>query len=355
MGLPKITINFFSKLIARAKRSAAGTVVLILKDDVQTATTVTYKGVGDIVTTEWSPENLDIINKTMLGEPGKLIIEVVPVATVDYATVLARLVNKKFDYLAIPGIETLKVTDIVTWIKAQRDTGKKKFKAVLPNATSADHEGIINFTTAGITVAGAPYTTSEYTARVAGALAGLPFSRSATYLVFPEVDSITEIADPDVAVDNGELILINDGEKIKIGRGVNSLKTIAPGSGKSEEFKSIRIVETMDLIREEIYTNFSDNYVGQVPNIYDNQVLFISDINTSFKELGELELLDPDFESLVTVDVVAQREAHELNGTDTSTWDDDKVRNTSYKRNVFLAGKIRMVDTMEDLQFNIEI
>src|SRR5699024_288861 len=131
--------------------------------------------------------------------------------------------------------------------------------------------------TDGIEVNGKTYSASEYTGRIAGAVAALPFTRSFTYYKFPEIESITESATPDVDIDNGELILINDGKDIKVGRGVNSLTTTSVE--KAEDFKSIRFVEVIDLIRDDIRTTFNDEYVGKVNNTYDNQVLFITSIN----------------------------------------------------------------------------
>lgn len=53
----------------------------------------------------------------------------------------------KFNYLAIPTVETdQKAQEVATWVKTMRDVKKKKIKAVLPN-TAADNEGIINYTT----------------------------------------------------------------------------------------------------------------------------------------------------------------------------------------------------------------
>ena len=70
--------------------------------------------------------------------------------------------------------------------------------------------------------------------------------------------------------------------------------------------------------------------------------------------MGE-EILDPSFENRSHINLAAQRLAWEKIGTDTSEWDDDKVRKMSFKRNVFLAAKIKIVDAMEDLSFDIAI
>lgn len=352
MGLPKININFFGKLQAKAKRNPAGVVALILEDDTQTGASFVYK--KDDEPEGWTPENLGYIELAFEGGPREVIVERVDATPDSYRDALNQLKNKRFNYLAIPGIEEAKTDEIVTWIKFKRLIDRKKYKAVLPN-TDADDESIVNFTAKEIKVGDKEYTTGEYAVRIAGILAGLPFNRSATYYVLDEVDSIHEIDDPDAAVNRGELILINDGENIKIGRGVNSLTTIKPEDRKSTEFKSIRVVDIMDMIHDEIYDNFINHYVGKVPNIYDNQVLFLNEVNRGFKELAGLELLDPNSQNEAWIDVDAQREEWESNGTDTSDWDDQKVKEMSFKRHMFLSGKIRIVDTIEDLDFNIEV
>lgn len=352
MGLPQINIEFIGKAITAIKRSQLGIVALILKDGTQTADTVIYKGVEEIDAKEWSPENLDYIQKTFAGTPSKIIIERLEVGAVDYNEALKRLNNKRFNYLAIPEIEPADTTLIATWIKSKRDIEKKTFKVVLPDAKE-DHEGIINFTTKGIVVGEKEYTTAEYTARIAGIMAGLPFTRSSTYFELNEVDSITEIEEPDEAVDMGELILINDGENIKIGRGVNSMTTTT--GSKTEDFESIRVVEVMDMVKDDIRTTFDKFYVGKLNNIYDNQVLFITSVNAYFAGLSDDEILDPNAENKATVNVRLQRLAWEEIGTDTTDWDDQKVKETSFKKNVFLAGKIKIVDAMEDLDFDISI
>ena len=352
MGLPQIIIDFNGKAVTAIKRSQLGIVALILKDDVQTADTVTYKSIEDVPTEAWAPESLDYIQLAFMGTPSKIIIERLPTTAIDYNAALTRLNNKRFNYLAIPGIEDKDTTTIATWIKTKRDNNKKTFKAILPNS-EADHEGIINFTTTGIKVGEKVYTTAEYTARIAGILAGLPFTRSSTYYELNEIDTITEIEDPDAAVDKGELILINDGENIKIGRGVNSLTTTT--GKKTEDFKSIRVMEVQDLIKDDIRTTFDKNYIGKHNNIYDNQVLFIRSINAYYDGLEGEEILDPNFDNKAEIDVRKQRLAWEGIGRDTSEWDDQKVKEMSFKKNVFLARNIKIVDAIEDLDMDIAI
>ncbi|MEH7389653.1 phage tail sheath C-terminal domain-containing protein [Bacillus sp. JJ1474] len=352
MGLPEINIEFKGKAVSAISRSALGIVALILKDDKGTFDSKEYRDISDLVEADWSADNVDYIKKTLDGTPSKVIVERLDADALNYTEALARLNSKKWNYLAIPGIAALEVSDIVSWIKSKRDNDKKTFKAVLPNI-EADHEGVINFTTENIVVAGKTYSASEYTARIAGILAGLPFTRSATYYVLPEVEAITEAADPNAAIDAGELILVNDGDKFKIGRGVNSLTSTT--IEKTEDFKKIKILEVMDMVLDDIRDTFNNQYVGKVPNTYDNQVLFFTSVNAYFKTLAGDDILDPSFENRATVNVEAQRLAWESIGTETTDWDDQKVKNMSFKSKVFAAGNIKIIDAMEDLDFQIAI
>jgi hypothetical protein len=352
MGLPEINIEFKGKAVSAIYRSAMGIVALILKDDTGAFDSKEYRDISELVETDWSAENVDYIKKTLLGTPSKVIVERIGAEALNYTEALTRLNSKKWNYLAIPAIAALDVSDVVSWIKSKRDNDKKTFKAVLPNI-DADHEGVINFTTENIVVGEKTYSASEYTARIAGILAGLPFTRSATYFVLPEVEAITEAADPNAAIDAGELILVNDGDKFKIGRGVNSLTTTT--IEKTEDFKKIKILEVMDMVLDDIRDTFNNQYVGKVPNTYDNQVLFFTSVNAYFKGLAGDEILDPSFENRATVNVDAQRLAWESIGTDTTDWDEQKVKEMSFKSKVFAAGRVKIVDAMEDLDFQIAI
>lgn len=351
MGLPEISILFSSLAVSAIQRSQRGIVSLILKDETGTFDTKEYKDETEVKSSDWTATNLQYIKDAFLGTPSKVIVERIATAATDYSAALTRLKDKRWNYLAIPGIVAADVAAISAQIKTWRDVNKKTFKAVLPNV-EADHEGIINFTTEGIKVGGNTYSASQYTARIAGILAGLSLTRSSTYFVLPEVEAITETETPDEDIDAGKLILINDGEKIKIARGVNSLTTAT--TPKGPDWKKIKIIEGHDIVQEDITRTFNDEYVGKVVNTYDNQVLFITAVNAYLRGLSG-DVLDPAAENKVGVDVEAQRLAWESIGTDTSTWDDQKVKESSFQSDVFLGGSLKFVDAVEDLQMKIHV
>jgi len=350
MGLPEINITFSSLAVSAIQRSQRGIVALVLQDDTGDFDTKEYRSVSDVDPDDWTAENYNYIRMAFLGTPSKVIVERLDTEETNYSSALARLGSKRWNYLAIPGIQSGEAADVASQIKRWR-AGGKTFKAVLPHV-DADHEGIINLATEDIVIGNKTYSASEYTARIAGLLAGLPLTRSSTYYVLPEVESITESEDPDADIDAGKLILINDDGTIKIARGVNSLTTVS--TGKSPDWKKIKIIEGMDLIRDDITRTFANEYIGKVLNSYDNQALLIAAINAYLRGL-EGDVLDPNGENTVTVDVEAQRRAWESIGTDTSGWDDETVKKNSFGSKVFLAGRIKLLDAVEDLDFKITV
>lgn len=347
MGLPNINIVFKTKGVTAIKRSERGIVALIIKDDTEGGKELeVFKSVVDVDFTQFTPSNYDYIKLIYEGAPSKLIVVRLGTATVDYAEALKVLVNLKWNYLTIPNIDTSNLTVVSAWIKEQRSK-QKTFKAILPNCIG-DHEAIINFTTDKITstLSKTVFTTSEYCARIAGVLAGLTLARSSTYFVFSDIVSADVPNDPNERINKGELIIAFDSENYKIGRGVNSLTSFT--TEKGEEFSKIKIMEGVDLYNDDIRSTFEDFYIGKYRNDYDNKQAFVAAVNAYNKEL-EGDVLDQSYDNKTVVDIEAQRLYLESKGIDTSSMDDAAIAKANTGSNVFVAGKIKFVDAMEDL------
>lgn len=350
MGLPEIVIDFKTKATTAIQRSERGIVALIIADDTGAFDTKEYTEAIS-TSTDWTVDNIALINLAFLGKPNKVIVERVPTVTPDYSATLTRLQTKKFNYLAAPQASIADKTIIADWIKACRDTNKS-YKAVLGDE-AGDHEGIINFTTNDIKTKDKTFTTEEYTVRIAGILAGLPLDRSSTYFVLSDVTSVEEKASPNTNIDNGELIIINDGEKNKIARGINSLKTLE--DEKSEDMKKIKIIEGMDLILDDILTNFNDNYVGKVINSYDNKQLFIASVNSYFLQLVKDSVLDKSFNNAASIDVEEHIKLLVSQGVDVSVLAEIDIKKANTGSKVYTIANVKFVDAIEDLQFIINM
>ena len=357
MGLPQIIIELKRKASTIIQRSSRGIVVLLLKDDTNVNfTKQVYKSVYDdgIAATNWTADNIDYIKKAFEGKPSTVICERIGAtdkeSTYTLKAALDRLESTRFNYLAMPQADTDDATAITEWVDKMRSDKKKSVKAVLAN-TAADSYGIINFTTSNIAVGGKVYTTAEYTARLAGVFAGLSLDRSATYYVLNEVDSIAEPENPDELIDKGELVLINDGEKIKIGRAVNS--KVKVDEGDISDMKKIKIIEGMDMLKDDIMSTFADNYVGKVSNSYDNKVAFCAAVNAYFKDITKEGVLYDQYDNSVSVDVSAQEKYLKEQGIDTSTYTEEQIKNANTGAKVFVSGGVQFQDAMEDLQLSL--
>jgi len=348
MGLPQIIIQFKTLAETLVSRSERGIVAVILKDNTSSFDTKTYTKESEIVKSHYTATNLAFLSQVFLGNPSAVIVERISTdGNID--TSLQRLKNKKWNWLTVPSVQSGETGSIADWIREQRSTYHKTFKAVLPE-TAADSEGVVNFATDGIKVGSKTYTAAEYCPRIAGILAGLPLNRSATYFSLPEVEAITESDSPDADIDAGRLILINDGTKIKIARAVNSLATLTETSG--EDFKKIKIVEAADMIRDDIRSTFEDEFIGKIENSYDNKIIFLAAVNKYLKDLAGSGVLYDKFDNKAEIDVDATSDW--LRQTrDISLWDEERIKTANTGTNVFVKANIQIQDAMEDLKFTI--
>lgn len=349
MGQPVIDISFITTTDTTLRSSGSGIVGLILADDTKEDTTYIYKKATGVVKSHWSTQNLGYIDLAFQGSPKQVIVERVSTTEPNYENAIKRMKQKKVNFLAIPGLSDDSKSDVVKLLKAMRKE-KCTIKSVLAN-TAADDEGVINFCSENIKVKDrtTAYSAQEYTAKVAGCLAGLPLDRSATYYILSDVESFTESTDPDDDADAGKLILLNDGENIKFGRAVTSLTTVS--DGKSKDLKKIKIITGADMMVDDIRKAFEEQYIG-INNSYDNKVVFMNAIKEYFKKLVRYGVLDDTYEHTVELDVEA---ISEHLGDAAAEMSNDEIKRANTGSYIFLKASVKFSDAIEDLKFVIQM
>ena len=360
MGLPSINIEFKTTGITAIKRGDRGVVAIVLVDENSNGLH-TILGISDIPS-DLTADNKKVIERALIGgiNPPKKIVLYVLNATamleeVDYTEAFNVLETIKFDYITFqPDIDSGDCTKVTTWIKKCRDNMNKKIKAVLPNH-KADYDGVINFTTETITVGEETYTTGEYCSRIAGLLAGTPLTISATYQPLPEVTDVTRLSkeDMDSKIEAGELILFNDGEKVKIARAVNSFTTTTQDKG--EDYQKIKFVDTIDLIGTDIRKTAEDSYIGKYANSYDNKCLLIMAINGYFDQLVLDGLLDKNSVNACMIDLESQRAYLKSIGVDVEPLNDEQIKVANTKDKVFLGANIKVLDAIEEINLKVTV
>lgn len=358
MGLPEITINFYKKSQSVIKRSSRGIVCIIVNDQTKEQAVTPISGYMDIVAEDWNEKTLQYLKMVFKGMPGGVIAvraEVLEDA-VNLKSTLELIRYVDFDYLCFPDYQSADGEIIKAFLLDIRAAGKKG-KAVLPNY-KADTSAIINFTTSGISMKWDDEetiiepTTAEYCCRIAGICAGIPLTRSVTFYVLDELLDIKQVENPGALVDGGELIIIYDGEKFKIARGVNSL--LQTSENEPEDFKKIKIREGADIIRHDIYQTFHDDYVGKLNNTYDNKQAFIGAVNSYFAELSDV-ILDKNEENYADLDVEKIREVMRKADMDVDAMTQQQIRESGTGAHLYITGKIKFLDAMEDLVMNLEM
>lgn len=359
MGLPNINISFKELALTAKERSARGIVSLVLRD--KAALGFTEINEATDLPQDLSEGNKKLVNLALIGNinaPNEVMIYVLNEAgesvneNSDIQSALDYLETKEFNYICMPAA-TVEEKDIIkAWINKLREVDRVKVKAVLANM-NADYEGVVNFTSDSIKLEGESFDTGAFTARVSGLIAGTPLSQSITYTKLDEVVDIPKMTrqEAEEKIDSGELILIKEAGAIRIARGVNSLKSTTPNKG--EIFQKIKIVDTLDIIHNDIKKVIIDEYIGRVTNNYDNKCLLVVAIKEYLEELEKEQLLMPS--SIVDIDMEAQKAYLKSKDINISNMSDQEIKEANTGSNVFLKAKIKALDAMEDVDLAIEI
>ena len=328
-------------------------IAMIIKDAVPAVNPVVCASAIDVPTTlsEKTQEQIKLALRGYVNAPAKVIAYIIPAEAENYNEALEYFKTVRFDYLVAPSVETDAQTDtIISYIKSER-TERKLIKAVLPN-TEADAEGVINYTTEKVFIDAKEYTTEEYCSRIAGIIAGTPLSISCTYAPLPELTDCSRLtkSEMDEAVDAGKLIVWWDGEKVKTARGVNSLTTLT--SEKNSQFQKIKIVDTMDMIANDIRMTCEDNYLGKYANTYDNKCLLLSAVGNYLNQLVAENILSS---YTIEIDIDANRSYLKGKGINVDEMSDDEIKVANTGSYVYMKATLSILDAIEDIVLPISI
>ncbi len=364
--MPSIDVIFkqlAGSLIERSERSIA---ILIVKDD--TDKSFYYRMYKDATAVDddsekFTAQNLQAIKDVLTFPVSKLYVYRID-ATGGLIGNALKLIQRyvKTGWITIANGTEDEFESLTSWIKA-REKEHKSYKAVVYNVATTDCKHIVNFCNEKVTFADERGEADgvNYCPSLIGILSSCNIQRGSTYYICSNLSGVQEYEpeestgdveeDRNTALGTGKFILFNDDEVIRIARGINSMTT-TDGINNTEDMKWIEIVETMDLISDDISSVFKETYLGNYKNNYDNQVIFISAVNAYLKELANDYVLDNNYNNKVDVDVESQRNAWlGVAKEEAADWDEQTVKNNTFKRTVFLKGDIKILNAMEDLQF----
>ncbi len=360
--MPKIEVTFQQKATSLISRSERGVAILLIRDD--TNKTFTHKQYTDLSAldadkTLYTADNYNAISDMLSFAPYQSHVFRLD-TTGTLADALAEVGHTvKTGWLAIAGQNADDGAALASWVKAQAAKAKS-YKCIVHNVTPLpDDMHVVHFANEKVTFTDerGEQGGEAYLPSLLAILAVCNVERGCTNYLCSNLASVQEVEDNDAAVGAGKFILYIDEEgAVRIGQGINSLTTL-DGNTKTEDMQFIETVEAMDMMRDDITSTFRSTYLGNYRNTRDNQMLFIAALNSSyFRQLMRENILDPDYANAASIDVEAQRAAWVASGkAEAADWDDDTVKATPFKRTVYLRGDVKILGSMTDLIFPINL
>lgn len=226
----------------------------------------------------------------------------------DYMAALAAFEGQEFHVLTLDGVTDAALrSSVVAWVKRVRSEGKGVIATL--GGTAADdtatdavskavsrsagfnHEGIVNVGS-GAFLADKEYSSAQVAAWAAGLIAGQSLSQSTTYAESP-FDDVTRRwtrSEQEQAIRGGVFLLIHDGRRVKVLRGMNSLVTLQLGQNKS--WKKIRTIRVMDAINSDLQRTAEDVYIGKVNNTEEGRLALIGACKEYLRTLAQSNVIE---------------------------------------------------------------
>lgn len=211
------------------------------------------------------------------------------ITNTNYVNAMAAFEARQFNLFALDGIsDSALQVSVKSWVERLRNEGKG-IMAVLggsatddqdvaqgnTRSTTMNHEGIVNVITSA-KLAGVWYSSAQIAPYIAGLIGGQRLSESITYAVCPFEDVAPRLTNSEVetALQAGSLVLVHDGEKVKVEQGLNTLTSLR--QGQNRQWRKVRAIRVMDAINADLLKTASDNYIGKVNNNDDGKVALIN-------------------------------------------------------------------------------
>lgn len=214
------------------------------------------------------------------------------ITNADYIAATEVFETQDFHVLTLDGVSDASLrTSVVAWVKRVREEGKgimavfggtkaddtssDAVSKSIVRSVAADFEGIVNVGT-GAKMNDKEYSSAQVAAWVAGLIAGQTLKESTTYAPAP-FDDVTRRwtrSEQEEGVRNGVFLLVHDGRKVKVLRGVNTLITTRDGLNKG--WRKIRKIRVIDQINSDLQKLAEDHYIGKVNNTAEGRLALIA-------------------------------------------------------------------------------
>lgn len=311
---PGLYANFVESAVRQISGGQRGTVAIPLKSSTGGTATAkkfyTVTGESEAIAL-FGANNIQSIKFALQAGAKEVLVYTMPAtpAAQDYVDMRKEFDTRPFNVFVYDGaVSATEQDNALTWMKANKSEGKH-FAVVFGcenaaddnNPTTGDTRSIrlkdeysINLIT-GVVIDDTTYTSAQYAAFIAGLIAGTPINQSITYRVAPVSDVSKRLTNSEIkaSLAKGSLLLVNDGEKVKIEQGLTTA------------VKKIRAMRARQAILTDVTKTANDSYIGRIDNNKDGQAALISAVKAYLEQLEQSNVLtdiqvglDPQHESV---------------------------------------------------------
>lgn len=197
------------------------------------------------------------------------------IASSAYSAFLTAIEPHKFDVIVYDGSDATTKTAMIAFVKRIANENGQYTQLVASGLTNPDSRFVINVES-GVTLSdGTVLSAAETTWWVAGATAGARFNQSLTYASYPDAVKTSPVMTNSqyiAALNAGKFVLFEDNGVVKVEQDIDSLVTYTQEIGKP--FRKNRVMRLCNTIANDIFVQFSQNYIGIVNNNADGRALF---------------------------------------------------------------------------------
>ena len=189
------------------------------------------------------------------------------VAATAYSTFLTALEPYRFDILIYDGSDAATLSAMSSFVQRMCEDNGQYCQLVASFTTGPDTKYDIDVQTGAVLNDGTTLTKQQMCWWVGGVEAGAQVNESLTYAVHPEAVAPSPVmtgAQIETALQSGQLVLSADFDVVHIEQDINSLTTYTLDNG--EVFHKNRTMRVCNAIANDIYQQFSTNYLGVINN-----------------------------------------------------------------------------------------
>ena len=192
-----------------------------------------------------------------------------------YTAFLEAIEPHRFDILIYDGEDAAVRDSMIAFVKRLVNDSGRYCQLVASGLTNPDSHYVIDIESGVVLDDGTTLTPREATWWFGGAQAGAPYNKSLTYATYPNAVNVTplrsdaQIAD---ATAKGQVVLFADDGIVRVEQDVNTLVTYSPETGKP--FRKNRVMRLCNTIGNDLWAQFTQNYIGVVDNDEDGRRQF---------------------------------------------------------------------------------